>query len=316
MGLKVLSLFDGISCGQIALERAGIKVDKYFASEIKNFAISLTQKHYPNTIQLGDVCKVYYKNGVLHSENGDFEVGEIDMIIGGSPCQNFSCANWSNSNTAEPLGFDGSKSSLFWEYKRILEEVKPKYFLLENVKMKKSDKKKMDELMGVEGVFINSNLVSFQNRERCYWTNIPNVTQPEDRHVNFQDYIDRDEERKKESSPNRTPSRERMWNNGNSYTSERRTCRNITNAKKVNCLLVKQDRCPNSGMIAYGDWARYLTRRELELAQTLPIGYCDELSYYRTCNVTGDGWTVDVIAHIFSFIPDEDEGMVTNNQGG
>ena len=97
-----------------------------------------------------------------------------------------------------------------------------------------------------------------------------------------------------------------MWNNGNSYTPGRRTCRNITNAEKVDCLLVKQDRSPNSGMVAYGDWVRYLTRRELELAQTLPIGYCDGLSYNRTCNVTGDGWTVDIIAHIFSFIPKED----------
>lgn len=305
MGLKVLSLFDGISCGQIAFERAGIKVDRYFASEIKGFTIDLTQKHYPNTIQLGDVCKVHYKDGVLHSENGDFEVGKIDMLIGGSPCQNFSCANWSNPNTAEPLGFDGSKSSLFWEYKRILEEVKPRYFLLENVKMKKPDKKKMDELMGVEGILINSNLVSFQNRERYYWTNIPNVTLPEDRHINFQDYTDTNEERKKEATPNRTPSRERMWNGGQTHSSQHKTCKNITHAEKVNCLLVKQDRCPNSGMVAYGDWARYLTRRELELAQTLPIGYCDGLSYYRTCNVTGDGWTVDVITHIFSFIPRE-----------
>jgi DNA (cytosine-5)-methyltransferase 3A len=303
--MNVLSLFDGISCGQIALDRVGIKVDKYFASEIKNFAIDLTQKHYPNTIQLGDVCKVCYKDGVIYSENGNFEIGAIDLLIGGSPCQNFSCANWSNPSTSEPTGFDGSKSSLFWEYKRILEEVKPKYFLLENVKMKKSDKKKMDELMGVEGIFINSNLVSFQNRERCYWTNIPNVTQPEDRHISFQDYMDEDDERKKESSPNRTPSRERMWNGGQSHSSQRRSCKNITHAEKVNCLLVKQDRCPNSGMIAYGDWVRYLTRRELELAQTLPIGYCDGLSYYQTCNVTGDGWAVDVIKHIFSFIPRE-----------
>ena len=295
----ILSLFDGISCGQIALERAGIKVNKYFASEIKKHAIKVTQKHYPNTIQLGDVCKVYYKDGVLYSENGNFKVGKIDVLIGGSPCQNFSCANWLNPKTAEALGFDGSKSSLFWEYKRILEEVKPKYFLLENVKMKNSDKKKMDELIGVEGIFINSNLVSFQNRGRYYWTNIPNVTLPEDRHVNFQDFIDHDEEREREATPNRTPSRERMWNNGETKVNGKMSCKNITNADKVGCLLVKQDRNPNSGMVANGDWARYLTRRELELAQTLPIGYCDGLSYNQTCNVTGDGWTVDVIAHIF-----------------
>ena len=303
MGVKVLSLFDGISCGRIAFERAGIPVDKYFASEIKQYAIEVTQKHYPDTIQIGDVRKVHYKNGILYSENGNFEVGKIDLVIGGSPCQNFSCANWSNPKTAEALGFDGSKSSLFWEYKRLLEEVKPTYFLLENVSMKNSDRERMGALMGVAGIPINSNLVSFQNRKRVYWTNIPNVTPPKDRHINFQDFIDQDEERKKESTPNRTPSRERMWNHGNSHASGHRTCKNITHANKVGCLSTKQDRCPNSGMIAEGDWARYLTRRELELAQTLPIGYCDGLSYYRTCNVTGDGWTVSVIAHIFGFIP-------------
>ena len=303
MGLRVLSLFDGISCGQIALARAGIDVDVYYASEIKNFAIEVTQKHYPDTIQIGDVNKVTYRNGMLFTEKGAFNVGNIDLLIGGSPCQNFSSANWSNPNTAEATGLKGSKSSLFYQYLRILKEVSPKYFLLENVKMKRGGKKKIDNYMGVEGILINSNLVSFQNRIRCYWTNIPGVTLPKDRKVNFQDFMDEDENRKREATPNRTPSRVRMWNDGRSCTSGRRTCRNVTHAEKVGCLLTKQDRCPNSGMIAEGDWVRYLTRRELELAQTLPIGYCDGLSYYRTCNVTGDGWTVDVIAHIFSFIP-------------
>ena len=306
MGLRVLSLFDGISCGQIALERAGIDVDVYYASEIKSFAIEVTQKHYPNTIQIGDVNKVTYHNGVLFTEKGAFNVGGIDLLIGGSPCQNFSSASWSNPNTAEATGLKGSKSSLFYQYLRILKEVNPKYFLLENVRMKKEDKKKIDSYMGVEGILINSNLVSFQNRIRYYWTNIPGVTLPKDRKVNFQDFVDEDENRKREATPNRTPSRIRMWNNGHSHTSSVRACRNITHAEKVNCLSVKQDRCPNSGMIQHGDWVRYLTRREMELAQTLPIGYCDGLSYSRVCNVTGDGWTVDIIAHIFSFIPKED----------
>ena len=132
--MNVLSLFDGISCGQVALERTGIKVDNYFASEIKKHAIGVTQKHFPNTIQIGDVTKVKYKGGILYTENGEFEVGKINLLIGGSPCQNFSTAR---ACMYEIDGLKGDKSKLFYEYLRILKEVNPDYFLLENVKMKK-----------------------------------------------------------------------------------------------------------------------------------------------------------------------------------
>lgn len=118
MGITVLSLFDGISCGQIALERAGIEVDTYYASEIKKHAINTTLEHYPKTIQIGDVRKVWYENGVLHTENGDFKVGKIDLLIGGSPCQNFSIARVS-MGTKKLEGLDGDKSKLFYEYLRI-----------------------------------------------------------------------------------------------------------------------------------------------------------------------------------------------------
>lgn len=301
----VLSLFDGISCGQIALERAGIVVDKYLASEIKRTAIATTQKHYPDTIQLGDVNKVWYKDGIIHSENGDYEVGKVDLLIGGSPCQNFSCANWSNPNTAGATGLSGDKSSLFYQYLRILKEVNPRYFLLENVKMKNDNKKELDSYLGVNGIMINSELVSFQRRERYYWTNIPNVVMPHDKHISFQDFKDYDEDRILEATPKRTPSRERMWNGGKGKIDQR-TCKNITHACKIGCVSTKQDRVPNSGMIENGNWARYLTRREQELAQTLPVGYCDHLTYRRAGDVIGDGWTVDIIAHIFSFIPKEE----------
>ena len=131
--MNVLSLFDGISCGQIALERAGIKVDNYYASEIKPIAIKVTQAHYPNTIQLGDVTKIEAK-----------ELPKIDLLIGGSPCQDFSCANLTRN------GLEGEKSSLFYHYLRLLRELKPKYFLLENVKMKKriiTYRQKIDSLL-------------------------------------------------------------------------------------------------------------------------------------------------------------------------
>lgn len=227
--------------------------------------------------------------------------GKPDIIIGGSPCQNFSLLRVTGGLIRD--GLKGDKSKLFYEYLRLLKEIQPQYFLLENVKMKISDKETIDNYLNTTGILIDSKLLSFQSRPRYYWTNIPNVTLPKDKGVSFQNYKDNDALRCNEASPNRTPSRIRMWadGNGGSY----KTCKNITNKDKVGCLSRKQDRAPNSGMIAYGDWCRYLTRREQELAQTLPIGYCDHLSYNQTCDVIGDGWTVDVIKHILSFIPKE-----------
>lgn len=299
--MNVLSLFDGISCGRIALERAGIKVDKYYASEIKKFAIKCSKENYPEIIQVGDITKIHYKNGILYTESGEINIGEIDMIIGGSPCQNFSSARTLSNKEID--GLKGDKSKLFYEFLRLLKEINPKYFLLENVCMKKESYEQLNSYLGVKGININSNLVSFQNRDRYYWTNIPNITPPRDKQINFQDYIDKDSEYCKQFKVKRTPSRERMWNNGIKETIF--NCVNITNAKKIGCLTRKQDRCPNSGLISFEDFCRYLTRREIELAQTLPLGYTNCLSYLQMQDVCGDGWTVDVIAHIFSFLPDE-----------
>ncbi len=176
-GINVLSLFDGMSCGQIALERVGIPVNKYFACEIKKHAINVTQKNYPNTIQLGDVTKV--------SVN---DLPNIDLIIGGSPCQDFSRAN------SKQLGLSGEKSGLFYEYLRLLNEIKGKnpniLFLLENVRMKKEYQDIISSELGVEPIRINSSLVSGQLRDRFYWTNIPNVTQPEDKGIKLSDILD------------------------------------------------------------------------------------------------------------------------------
>ena len=152
--MNVLSLFDGMSCGQIALERAGIKVDNYYASEIKKHAIKVTMENYPNTIQLGDVTKIQYKDGILYTENGNFNVGKIDLLIGGSPCQDFSLLKVGGK------GLDGDKSKLFYEYLRLLNEIKPKYFLLENVRMKKESRIQLNQYLGVDGIDINSSLVS------------------------------------------------------------------------------------------------------------------------------------------------------------
>lgn len=293
--MNVLSLFDGMSCGQIALERAGIKVANYFASEIKTSAIKVAKHNHPGTVHIGDVTKVRYRNGVLYSELGEWNV-KIDMVIGGSPCQDFSPLKWINWEGG--AGLEGEKSKLFYEYLRVLKEVNPEYFLLENVRMKKDSEKDLNDFMGVEGVHINSNLVSFQSRPRIYWTNIPGLTVPDDRNINFQDFKSKDYEYCKQFKVKRTPSRERMWNNGEGRNT-RSSCANVTHSDKVYCITRKQDRCPNSGLIEFEDFCRYLTREEIEMAQTLPIGYTDILTYSQMQDVCGDGWTVDVIAHIF-----------------
>lgn len=153
--LRVLSLFDGISCGQVALERAGISVEVYYASEIDKYAIQVTMKNYPNTIQLGDVEKIDFTQ---------FE-GKIDLLIGGSPCTNLSiCGN--------RKGLEGDESRLFWEYVRAIKECKPKYFLLENVEsMSDKDKEIISKELGCYPCMINSARVSAQNRKRYYWFN-------------------------------------------------------------------------------------------------------------------------------------------------
>ena len=303
MGLKVLSLFDGISCGQIALKRAGIEVEKYFASEIKKSAIETTQLHFPNTVQIGDVTKVWYSNGTLYTEKGNFEIGNIDLLIGGSPCQNFSVARVS-MGTKQMEGLEGDKSSLFYEYLRLKRQVNPRWFLLENVKMKKSSEAELNHFMGTAGIHINSKLVSFQKRERIYWSNIKGIEQPKDKKISFQDFKDTDEEYCRQFKAKRTPSRERMWNNGKGRETSS-NCENITYSEKVGCITRKQDRCPNSGLIECEDFCRYLTRREIEIAQTLPVGYTDNLTYGQMQDVCGDGWTVDVIRHIFSYLKKE-----------
>jgi DNA-cytosine methyltransferase len=182
MGIKVLSLFDGMSCGQIALDQLGVEVDTYYASEIDKWAMQITQKNYPNTIQVGDVCDLDPK---------DFQ--DVDLIMGGSPCQGFSFAG-------KQLAFDDPRSALFFQFVRLLEGIKPKYFLLENVKMKKEYLQVITDLLGVEPIFINSALVSAQSRQRYYWTNIPNIEQPEDRGIVLKDILEDDFQADKDKS--------------------------------------------------------------------------------------------------------------------
>ena len=180
--MNVLSLFDGMSCGQIALDQLGIPVNNYYASEIDKYAIQIAKKNYPNTIHLGDVTKV---------KGEDLE--KIDLLLGGSPCQGFSFAG-------KQLNFDDPRSALFFEFVRLLKETNPKYFLLENVRMKKEYQDVITEHLGVDPITINSALVSAQNRVRLYWTNIPNITQPEDRGIVLKDILENEFESDRDKS--------------------------------------------------------------------------------------------------------------------
>ncbi len=296
--MKVLSLFDGISCGKVALERAGFSNLRYYASEIDKNAIKVSEDNHNDIVRLGDVTKLSYKDGFLIGDGFKRYVGKIDLLIGGSPCQSFSQAAVMTENQT---GLSG-KSKLFYEYLRLLEEVRafnPNIkFLLENVKMKKESKCQLDHYLGVEGKYLNSELVSFQKRPRFYWTNW-DWDLPNDSNINFQNFKEDGDLSK--YKVNKTPSREKMWANGVGKGGID-SCFNITNSNKVYCLTMKQDRAPNSGLIEYEDFCRYLTQSELEQAQTLPIGYTKSVSYNQAQAVLGNGWTVDAIAHIFSYL--------------
>jgi DNA-cytosine methyltransferase len=170
--MNVLSLFDGMSCGMIALDRLGIKVDNYYASEIDKYAIQVSQANYPDIIQVGDITKLDLST-----------LPKIDLVMGGSPCQGFSFAG-------KQLAFDDPRSALFFEFHKAISYLQPKYFLLENVRMKKEYLDIISEYMGVEPIFINSSLVSAQSRQRYYWTNIPGIEQPKERGIVLRDILE------------------------------------------------------------------------------------------------------------------------------
>ena len=373
--MNVLSLFDGMSCGQIALERAGIKVDKYFASEVDKYAIQVTQKNFPDTVQLGDITQLK-----------SADLPQIDLLIGGSPCQGFSFAG-------KQLNFDDPRSALFFEYVRLLKECKPKYFLLENVAMKQEHNDVISRILGgiypeyttqqalfgdsrLEPIQINSALVSAQTRKRLYWTNISNVKQPEDKGIFLKDVIEngiadmvinQGKEAKKENIPKSHCLMARDYkgfgnqemtgirikaNTAKGYvdikegegldltfpTSKTRRGRLMKN--KVNCLTaanyeygIVQNRCIEVGKAdlnghdvikrVYSPFGkcptltgmgggnlekkistdnltwRKLTPVECERLQTVPDSYTEGVSNTQRYKMLGNGWTIDVISHIF-----------------
>ena len=301
--MNVLSVFDGLSCGQIALNRVGIKYDKYFASEVDKHAIKVTQHNYPNTIQLGDVTKV----------KGS-DLPKIDLLFGGSPCQGFSFAG-------KQLNFDDPRSKLFFEFVRLKNELQPKYFLLENVVMKQEFQDVITEYLGVEPIKINSNLVSAQTRERLYWTNIPNINQPEDLGITLNDILedigvngevfDRTKLNKATILGRRLNEQgKRDDYNKNIPISQCLEVR-ASNRDKSNCITtVAKDNVLTTMPIGRHVDAfkkklpfRYYTIKEYCRLQTVPDDYFDGVaSENQIRKMIGNGWTVDVIAHIFKEI--------------
>lgn len=295
---NIISLFDGVSCGQIALNRLGITYDYYYASEIDKHSIKVTQSNYPNTVQLGDITKI----------NG-YDLPKIDLLIGGSPCQSFSSAG-------TRLGFDG-KSGLFWEYVRILKEVKPKYFLLENVVMKKEWQDIISDALGVQPVKINSSLVSAQNRERLYWANF-NIEQPEDKNINLHDILETDDYINPSAIRGRKLNKatiigRRLNSRGvrDDYNKDIpiTQCLEVraTNTNKSNCLTtVEKDNVLTTMPIGRHIDAfknklpfRYYTLKEYCRLQTIPENYFTGIvSDSQAKKMIGNGWTVDVIVHI------------------
>jgi len=303
--MRVLSLFDGISCAMVALERAGFEFSEYFAYEIDKYAIKVSQKNYPQIQQCGSVVGADFK-----------QHGEIDLLAGGSPCQDLSISKGKNRQ-----GLKGEKSSLFWEYVRALREVEPKYFIFENVaSMSKEDKAIITAELDVEPIMINSALVSAQQRKRLYWTNIPNVEQPEDKGLVLQDilkdglaydeksycltaryqgaHFEHDFKRKQKSmvaQSIRLGELDGKKGQAHRVYSVRGKSVNISaNGGGIGGKtgLYKID-LPNGDYII-----RKLTPIECERLQTLPDNYTEGISNTQRYKALGNGWTVDVISHI------------------
>lgn len=308
--MNVLSLFDGMSCGQLALQRAGIQVENYYAAEIDKYAIKVTQANFPGTVQLGDVTAVDTDS-----------LPDIDLLIGGSPCQGFSFAG-------KQLNFDDPRSKLFWEYVRLLNALKPKYFLLENVKMKKDSMDVITRALRVDPIFINSNLVSAQNRQRYYWTNIPVDKLPDDKGIVLADiledgHVDRNKSHcidanyfkggnlKSYFEKHRRQlvfSKDGMCHVGDAGISDKYAYVNrVYHPSGKGPSLVASDGGHLQPKVSKGTTEyRKLTPLECERLQTVPEGYTDHVSNTQRYKMLGNGWTVDVVSHIF-------QGLVKQN---
>jgi DNA-cytosine methyltransferase len=317
--MNILSLFDGMSCGQIALNKLGIKYDNYYASEIDKYAIQVTMHNYPQTKHIGSITEI---------NSNEFQ--DIDLLMGGSSCQNFSLAGnrigMSTENNIEITNLEqylelknngfkfSGESYLFWEYVRVLKEVKPKYFLLENVKMIKKWEDVITKALGVDPIEINSKNISGQNRPRLYWTNIPNVTNPEYKNITIKDIIESSVDDKYYMKYNYTDYKNRLsstnpddLDSSNCIQVAELEMKAIDSIKRVYstsgkspCLTTSQGGHRQAKILETSSGrVRKLTPLEYERLQTVPDNYTSILSNAQRYKVLGNGWTVDVIAHIF-----------------
>ena len=288
--MNVLSLFDGMSCGQIALSKLGLKYDNYFASEIDKYAIQITQKNFPYTQQLGCVTTINTK-----------ELPPINLLMGGSPCQDLSRAK------SDGEGLKGNRSGLFWEYVRVLNETQPDYFLLENVVMNKEDEQLITNELGVNPIEINSNLVSAQNRRRLYWTNIPNVNQPKDKGILIKDILLSEpfqlfQDQRIEDTKVLTKNYIKCDISQKGYYSQQD--RAYFKDGKMCCVPKSQVKSKVNVVESEGVYRR-LSPIEVERLQTVPDNYTEGVSDTQRYNMIGNGWTVDVIAHIFKNLKEQ-----------
>jgi DNA-cytosine methyltransferase len=298
--MNIISLFDGISCGQVALKKLGFKIDNYFASEIDKFAISVTNKNHPNTKQLGSVVEL-----------DTTDLPTIDLLIGGSPCQSFTFAGKRNGMiTTDKIeiteleqylelknsGFEfEGQSYLFWEYIRILKEVKPKWFLLENVKMEKKWSDIITKTIGVSPVLINSDIFSATRRQRLYWTNIPLDELPEKSNLVISDIIEDNVTIKYQLT--------KKHHEGFLRSYKWKHCELNEKSKPLLASYYKQPpHCPYIPCNVSESGFRRLIPVECERLMGLPDNYTDCVSDTQRYKSTGNGWQVDTILHIFKNI--------------
>ena len=285
--MNILSVCNGISCGRVAADRADLKVDNYFSSEINEKAIEVSDENYPQDIKnkLGDITK--WK---------EWNIPNIDLLIGGTPCQGLSRAKTDRENLID------IRSKLFYDYVDIKNNCNPKYFLLENVCMDKDSEDIISELLGVQPILINSNLVSAQNRKRLYWTNIPNVTLPNDKAIFLKDIVyDMDyklfQDERIEKTKKYTKNYVKWDMSGKNYGSQQDRAYYLTGKM---CTLPKQQPLSKCNIQVAETVYKRCHPIEGERLQTLPDNYTDIIkSPNDRLGLCGDGWTVDVIAHIF-----------------
>ena len=278
--MRVLSLFDGISCARVALERAGLPVTEYLASEVDPHAITISAKNYPDIVRLGDVREVWMS---------DLK-GPIDLMIGGSPCQDLSIGKQGRR------GLEGDRSSLFWEYVRIWELLRPRWWILENVaSMPKADRDTITQTLGVEPVLIDAALVSAQSRKRLFWTNIP-VTQPDDRGLVLTGMrIGRDIGRRLNANGRRADGDPSLPYVRRVELREDGKCGTLTSVLKDN-------------LVVTDDGGRSLTPLECERLQGLPDGYTEGVAKTHRYKALGNAFHVEVIAHICRSLRGEASG--------